>query len=262
MFCILLPLISIFANPVMEKPQYSQWDYIHTVLFDHRHPDSSPKLEMALSLFQINRPPEQAAFFNKILYASDDPISYKDRVIQEHINSYRDLTTHLEELGVGNPPMPGFDWQYSEKVILISPMNRGIVIERTKETYTGGAHSMRIRQYFVIDLESLKLLKIDDFFSDYRGERMRSLIYEKLRKYSSLEENQPLSEGIYFDDEPELTSNFYVKKEGLVLHWDPYEIAPYSEGTIQITLPWKDIRRLMLHSGMELLTKFGIYLFV
>jgi hypothetical protein len=122
----------------------------------------------------------------------------------------------------------------------------------------GGAHGMLTRRYYVIDLESQKLLKIDDFIDDYQGDMMRELIYEELRHYSGLKRNQSLSEGIYLNDEPELTFNFYINEEGFGLHWDPYEIAPYSEGAIKIMLPWKRIRPMLLHESMELLAKFNI----
>jgi hypothetical protein len=126
----------------------------------------------------------------------------------------------------------------------------------------GGAHGLLIKWYYVIDLESEKLLRIDDFIDDYQGDQMRTLVYDELRKLSGLERNEPLSEGIFLADDPELTFNFFINEEGLGLHWNPYEIAPYAEGEIQIMLPWKKIRPLMSRGGMELLAKFNIHLLV
>jgi hypothetical protein len=254
------------------KAQSSQVYYSFKVLLTPENPNS-PKLEVALSLFQMKYPSAQTAFVNQLLYSNADPAAYKDPVVKEQRESYRKSLSYLEGIdseklkifdldGVELEDLESSNWRYTENFAPISPMSRGMVIERTKETYTGGAHGMKTTRYFVIDLEAQKLLRIDDFVRDYQGDQIRDLIYEELRNYSGLERGRPLSDGIYLKDEPELTFNFFINEEGLGLHWDPYEIAPYSEGSIEVMLPWKKIRPLLLNSGMELLAKFNIHLFV
>jgi len=264
---------SIEPKRMIQKPQSSQTYYTYTVLLTPEHPENSPKMEIALSLFQMKYPSQQVAFVNQLLYSSPDLETYKDKVVREQRDNYRKSLSYLQEIdsenlkiydldGVEIEDLESSNWRYTENCAPISPRTRGIVIERTKETYTGGAHEMRTTRYFVIDLESQKLLKIDDFIDDYQGEPMRELIYEELRRYGGLKKGQPLSEGIFLSDEPELTFNFFINEEGIGLHWDPYEIAPYSEGAIRIILPWKQIRPRLLNNGMELLAKFNIDLLV
>jgi len=257
----------------MEKPQSAQVYYKYTVLLTPERPGDSPKMDIALSLFQMKYPSSQVAFLNQVLYSGAGPEAYKDRIVREQRENYRKSLSYLgdiegEELkvfdldGVEITDLESSNWRYTENCAPISPRTRGVVIERTKETYTGGAHEMRTTRYFVIDLEAQKLLKIDDFIDDYQGEPMRELVYEALRKYGGLKKGQPLSEGIFLSDEPELTFDFFINEEGLGLHWNPYEIAPYSEGDIQIILPWKQIRPRLLNGGMELLAKFNINILV
>jgi hypothetical protein len=275
-FCIFPLLISacesVKPKSRIPKPQSSQWYYTYTVLLTPEHPANSPKMEIALSMFQMRSPPAQAAFVNHVLYAGADADVYKDRVVREQRDNYRKSLSYLADIdsenlkifdldGVEIKDLETSNWHYTENFIPISPRYSGIVIERTKETYTGGAHEMLTKRYYVLDLEAQKLLKIDDFLSDYQGDRMRNIIYDELKKFTGLKSSQSLSEGIFLNDEPELTFNFYINEAGLGLHWDPYEIAPYSEGAIQIILPWKKIRPMMLDSGMELLVKFNINLF-
>jgi len=276
LFCI-LPLLlhaceSIYPTSRIEKTQTSQVYYSYRVLLAPDNPNS-PKLEIALSLFQMKYPSAQTAFVNQLLYSGADPDAYKDRVVKEQRENYRKSLSYLTDINSENfkifdsedveiEDLDFSNWRYTENFAPISPRSRGIVIERTKETYTGGAHAMKTTRFFVIDLEAQKLLKIDDFVKDYQGDQIRDLIYEELRRYSGLERGRPLSDGIYLNDEPELTFNFFINEEGLGLHWDPYEIAPYAEGAIQVMLPWKKIRPLLLNSGMELLAKFNILLFV
>jgi hypothetical protein len=274
LFCLLPLLIpSCTGSPRMEKPQIFQWYYSYTILLTPELPNNSPKLEIALSMFQVRYPPVQTTFVNQVLYAGADTDAYKDRVVKEQRDYYRKSLSYLADIdteslkvydsdGVEIEDWESSNWRYTENFAPISPRNRGMVIERTKETYSGGAHGTRTIQYYVLDLESQKVLKIDDFINDYQGDRVRDLVYDALRKYSGLEKNQPLSEGIYLSDEPELTFNFFINEQGMGLHWDPYEIAPFSEGAIQVMLSWKEIRPLLLNSGMELLAKFNINLFI
>ena len=273
LLCLPLLIPACAGKPIsfIEKPQPSQKYYTFSVLLTPEYPARSPRLEVGLSLYQMKYPPAQAAFVNQTLYSSVDPDSYKDRVVREQRENYRRSLSYPEDIGSENPgnlkgveiaDWKTFNWHYKEEFVPTGPGHRGIVIERTRETYMGGAHGMLTKRYFVIDLEAQKLLKINDFINNYQGDQMRNLIYDELRRYSDLRKNQPLSDGIFFIDNPELTFNFFIDEKGLGLHWDPYEIAPYSEGSIQIILPWRRVRPLLLNSGMELLVKFNINLLV
>ena len=40
-------------------------------------------------------------------------------------------------------------------------------------------------------------------------------------------------------------ANFYVTDKGLVLFFQPYEIAPYSEGIVKIMVPYQELADIM-----------------
>ena len=296
----------------MAKPQFRQWHYTYSILFDPEQPKYSPQLDLGISLVQMMYPEKQARFFTELLYLGDEPDAYKDRIIREQREKYRimliapadhnpdgyireniapedpappalvveDINPDdpvQENLGVDEeypqenlyePEYPQWwssnssNWRYRENITVMNTEYQGIMVKREIETYTGGAHGFLATRYYVIDLDSLRLVKIDDVFQDYQGDATRAVVYEELRNYCGLSEDQPLSEGIFFSDEPELCFNFYFTEEGIGLHWDPAQIASYSRGSINIIVPWRKIRPFLLNSGMELLTKFNIFLFV
>jgi len=266
LFCvfILIVLVSacVSAPKKAKQPQQDQWHYTFTILLDPDRPHDSPQLEIALSLLNIKYPAEQTEYLNKLLYSTNNFEEYKDRIIEEQRKKYRDSLFDTAARPI-EKNSASYDWRYAETVSIKSSGEQGIVIERDYYTFSGGAHGLSTKRYYVIDLEQQKQLKTDDFFANYHGDkRLRDIVYFELGKYSRLKSGQKLSEGIFFSDEPELTFNFLVSNEGLVLYWDPYQIAPYAYGSIKIVLPWQVIRPLMLTEGIELLTKFGIYLFV
>jgi len=259
-FIIVLLLASCVSAPRIERGQYSQKYYTFSIPYDPADPENSPILEMALSLLLVNFPVDQARFIYNVLYMENTPDLYKDRLIRDHRDIYRSKMSAIIENSESE--ILDSNWRHAENVSIINSLPSGIIIKNETEIFEGGAHGLKRVQYYVLDLDRLRHIKIDDLFNDYQGDEIRSIVYGELRKYDNLEEDQPLSEGIYFTDEPELTFNFYVTDEGIGLHWDAYQIAPYSAGSIDIVVPWRMIRPIMLHSGMELLTKFNIYLFV
>ncbi|MDR1576007.1 MAG: RsiV family protein [Treponema sp.] len=217
----------------------------------------SPRLNMDLTFLEIKKPERKAKFLRELLYSGNSAGQYQNALAGEYRDMYRQ-----------NPPrtIPGdsslVDWEYRENLNIHGLGEHGVTLGREKDVYTGGAHGMRTKIYYVVDGEALTVLKLPDFFRDPQGAELRAFVMEELRRYSGLAEGQPLSEGIFFENEPEMSSNFFITENGLGLHWDPYDIAPYSEGSIEITLPWRTIRPLLKQEAIERLTKFGIYLFV
>jgi hypothetical protein len=242
------------SGPHLIKPQFTPWYYTFSVLLSPDQPGDTPQLELAMSLLQIKYPAELAEYLNGFLYQAADPDEYKDKIIEKKRDEYRQSAV----MGTRE----SHNWHYSEIVSLKNeqlPQTRGIVIEREIETFSGGAHPDTNRDYYVIDLEEKKQISIDELFADFRGESVRSIVYAELRRFSKLGEGQPLSEGVFFRDEPELTFNFFVTEAGLGLYWNRYEIAPYYVGGIEIILPWRDIRPFLQCGGIELLKKFDIH---
>jgi len=258
-FSLLLLIGACVTAPKAQNPLYTQRHYTFSVLLSPEKLNNSSQLDIAMSLLQIEHNANQMEYLGEVLYSTANLDEYKDRIIREQRKNYRDKLAVEAQYGTDNAE--SHDWWYSETVNIKGFQGQGIVVERDLNIYSGGAHPSRIKRYYVLDMEEQKQMIIDDLFASYQEEEgLRELIYNELRKYSKLERDQPLSEGIFFSNEPELTFNFFITDEGLSLHWDPYQIAPYSQGSIEIILPWELIRPLMLFPGIEMLTKFNIYL--
>jgi len=261
-FALLLLNGACVTAPKTQNPPYTQRHYTFSVLLSPEKPSNSPKLDIAMSLLQIEKPAGQMGYLGRVLYATPDLDEYKDHIIRELRQNYRDKMAGEAQNGAEDNAASQ-NWSYAETVNIKRFQGRGIVVERDFNIYSGGAHPLRTKRYYVLDMEEHRQMIIDDLFASYQNDkRLRDIIYDELRKYSKLEREQPLSEGIFFSDEPELSFNFYITDEGLGLHWNPYQIAPYSEGSIEILLPWQSIHHLMLFPGIEMLAQFNINLFM
>jgi len=252
---VLIPVLLGYAGcvsmPRTEKPQFTQRHYTYSVLLAPETPGSSPQLELALSLIHMEYPAFQAETFHNMLYSQFSLDDYRDFIVNEQRKIYREKADGLDH-----------NWRYTERFTIKQTYGRGLILERVLETYTGGAHAATNTRYYNINMSNLMPLALNDLFANFQEDpHFREIVYEKLREYDHLPSGQPLSKGIYFSDEPELTFNFFLTKDGLCLHWDPYQIAPYVNGSITIVLPWEQIRPLMLYTGVEMLSNFDIYLF-
>jgi hypothetical protein len=245
------------TSPTDIAPEYLLRHFVAQVPLAENQTKDPHRIVIDLALFEVSGPPAEARFFNGLLYAGSSPEQYRDALIREYLAMYRATLEPATDV----PPAPA-DWEHLETVELNALQDRGLVLGRTQYVYTGGAHGMQTTTWAVIDRHELRTLSLADFFREPEGAELRAIVRDELRRYSGLEQGRPLSEGIFFEDEPPLSADFYITGQGLVLHWDPYEIAPYSEGGIEISLPWKTIRPLLRIDAMERLATFGIYLFM
>jgi hypothetical protein len=219
-------------------------------------------MNFELELLEVIGPGREMKFYNGFLYSGKRPKQYTDELIRHYEEIYLE---HRKLAESKNPLPPVLSWEYTEHISFLMLKERGMQIERDKYVYSGGVHGIGTKKYYVLDLARQKVLALEDFFRDINGERLRGIVIDELRRYSAentglpIGEGMPLSQGVFFTDNPGISRNFFVSNEGLGLCWDPIEIAPYSVGSIEIILPWRLIRPLLRHDAKELLEKFGFY---
>lgn len=105
------------------------------------------------------------------------------------------------------------------------------------ETYTGGAHGNNSNFLWSFDATTGEELNALQFFADTTA--LKNLLTQKYREEQHLRPNQPLSDaGLYeqFNLSLPIPANLGFNAAGLVAIYNPYEIAPYAQGTIVITL--------------------------
>jgi len=212
--------------PRIENPRYTRQHYTYSVLLVPEKLGKSPQLEVAMSLLRMEYPEDQAEAFHDVLYGQASPDAYREFVFNEQRKNYRSKAGDLPADGSGTA---SFNWRYVERFSIKQVHELGIVIERDLETYSGGANPARITRYYNIEIEvnEYRLLTLEDLFGDFQeNQKYRDIVYEELRKYSELDSAQPLSRGIYFNNQPELTFNFFIADDGLGLHWDPAHRPP------------------------------------
>ena len=112
--------------------------------------------------------------------------------------------------------------------------------------YLGGAHGSSIRMLYNFDLSNAHQIKeVDLFIANYQTQLTQLIKEQLLEQSAEIGSVADLSELDFWEDKIAPNDNFYVSDEGLVYIYNPYDIAPYSMGQIEVTLPYTKLKPLL-----------------
>ena len=146
-----------------------------------------------------------------------------------------------------------FNSEYDSNIEVVA-RNKIITFRQSEYAYEGGAHGNTEIAFRSFSLQSGKELsnKIEDVFDMSKKDKILSLLSQKLeaRKNELFAESLPLRE---------LSSLFFITRAGIVMIWQPYEIAPYASGFIRVVMSPEDLGIKGRGQLGELLRKDSIY---
>ena len=146
-----------------------------------------------------------------------------------------------------------FNSEYDSNIEVVA-RNKIITFRQSEYAYEGGAHGNTEIAFRSFSLQNGKELsnKIEDVFDMSKKDKILSLLSQKLepQKNELFAESLPLRE---------MSSLFFITRAGIVMIWQPYEIAPYASGFIRVVMSPEDLG--IKGSGQlgELLRKDSIY---
>lgn len=146
---------------------------------------------------------------------------------------YRDFAAEF-------PDAPG-GWYVELEAGPILDTDAVATLDITERAYTGGAHPNSRRRLVSFDVPTGELIGLADLGAD--PEQLRPLLERQLRLDRGLGPDDDLEAAGFrlADGRLPLTDNVGVVEDGLLFHWDPYEIAPYSMGPVDVLLPVEEL---------------------
>ncbi len=134
----------------------------------------------------------------------------------------------------------GSRWYIDIKYKKIFRSKKLITFRYSYSNYLGGAHSLYGCHYVNIDLKKGKILHINDIVTDM--ERVTQLVQKILNeKYSGSDGGNTTNILLNSTKGFPLPHEFALLKEGLLLHYNIYEIASYDQGDEKFIIPYSDI---------------------
>ncbi len=128
-----------------------------------------------------------------------------------------------------------------ERLCTILRDTAGVISIRFEETsFLGGAHGLRIVRLASFDASSGKRLTYGDLFRPGSDSVFARIAEREFRAARSIPDTQSLTEAGFWIEEGkfEPSQNVAVGKTGLVLYYNPYEVAPYSMGPTEVRIPF------------------------
>ncbi|MDR2404483.1 MAG: RsiV family protein [Spirochaetaceae bacterium] len=203
---------------------------------------TSPQMRFSLVLLELPRQREIEELVEKTFYDGEDPQSYGNRLINQHKANYLEMVHAITE---HSDTYESLNWEYNEVMDISFPLPGMAVVSRSREYYLGGAHGMQEKKYVVINTERNKQVKLDDLMKKGYQTVLLQQIEAELRTLTGIKKTAPLREGGFFEDTVTIPENFFIVPGGLGFHWDPYEIAPYSMGPVEITIPFEKLQDVL-----------------
>ncbi|MFT5777270.1 MAG: hypothetical protein ACI837_000201 [Crocinitomicaceae bacterium] len=114
--------------------------------------------------------------------------------------------------------------------------------------YSGGAHGNSYSTVSLIDKNTGVSLYLEDFFSDI--DALDAIADPIFRQDQGLMYDEDLSDaGFWFDEGRfHVNSNFSFNGQSITFSFNPYEIASYAAGSIDVTIPIEQIKHLLKRS--------------
>lgn len=111
--------------------------------------------------------------------------------------------------------------------------------------YSGGAHGSSSQQYFNFDLKDKKLVSLKDIVEKNQLAAFKAKAYQAFKTWvvdTELATDTNEYEQLW---KFELTNNYYLTKNGLILQYGEYEIGPYVAGLPRLTIPYSELTGIL-----------------
>ena len=189
-------------------------------------------------------------FFNDASYGSLLPKDALNIYLEDYTQEYRELgNQYYEDMGnLEGDNQPSWYWYQlhkSNEVLFEDESTLSYSVSHA--TYTGGAHGSLQVLYYTIDLNNLTTITEEDIFIPNYHHTLTAKIIDNLMIEHEVDTPEELLNKGFFDvNDIAPNNNFWINDVGVHYVYNQYEIAPYSMGPIEVTIPYEDIKSIII----------------
>lgn len=118
-----------------------------------------------------------------------------------------------------------------------------LVLEES--SYLGGAHPNRVVVFHNVDARSGQVIRLADLVRPETLDGLATVVTSAVRDRLGVASGGSLVEAGLMDEVLPLPASALLTREGVLLEYNPYEIAPYAMGAIRARVPWGDLAALL-----------------
>lgn len=136
-------------------------------------------------------------------------------------------------------------WELKTQADTLYASDDALTVRMETYAYTGGAHPNTNLAFYTFDRESGRALSLKDLVTDTTA--LLNVVEQSFRRQQGLMPQANLEERGYFlrDGRFFLPANVGMSREGLVFYYNPYEIAAYALGPIEVTVPYNQLSDIL-----------------
>lgn len=118
--------------------------------------------------------------------------------------------------------------------------------EHISSDYTGGAHPNSLTSFRTFDTKTGEALELGKLLQPAFFKALPKIASDKLKEVEGLAENEAIGPDAGLSISPEEYEedalNWFLTPQGLVIHFNPYQVAAYARGNVQFTVPYAELR--------------------
>lgn len=163
--------------------------------------------------------------------------------MKDQIEFAKKKTTNEDDADLYNPSESAYSYEHSTDLIIEFNKANLLSYKVERYDYTGGAHGMTTDSCFTILLDKGRFLKQDDLFEESSLDKIAELIVKNIADDNDLDDPVKLEDQGYFSvKEIYPNGNIYATDKGITWIYNPYDIAAYAIGSVEVTIPYDQLK--------------------
>lgn len=180
-----------------------------------------------------------------------DSQSFVDSLVMYELSSFQEEVKDIKDMvdEESHMPISALIKEYYLKDTLLYNANGIVSIGLSSYEFNGGAHGISLFTARSYDLRNNNPITPSTLFQDPSSPAILSAIEQQLLQEYEVEDVKQLQEvtGIFSltGSEVVMSQEVYFSPDGITFYYNPYEIAPYSQGSTEVTVPYTIIAPLL-----------------
>lgn len=162
-----------------------------------------------------------------------------EKKVEPYVKSFLDLDAEVKSLSANH------QITMSISPTILNSDGPIVTVVMNSSNYLGGAHGSSAQDYLNFDLKDKKQIKLKDLVGPNQMKKLEEKAHDAFKAWvmdsqlaTSIEEYEQVWK---FN----LTDNFVLSENGLILQYGEYEIGPYVVGLPRLTIPYDQLQGIL-----------------
>lgn len=255
LYLLLLLSLLLFACKGTEEPTIT----FETITTDKEvklsSEENSPRCQVHLKLLQATAENgEKAKVINETLMArllnkpgEKDLQIAAEKFTEDYTTSYKNTMLPLyNQDRADTSKIAWYEYHYLIEATTQQGTANTLSYLATIDYYEGGAHGINQLITFNFDIATGKLITLADVFAPGYETQLKNCLLKALKSKTGLNSiNELKDEGYLYSMDMFASENFILNDETTTFVYNPYEIAPYALGSIELVITYSEVSQIL-----------------